>query len=250
MKLLIDMGNSRLKSAVSDDFGNLSQFISKAYDGQKPIEVLKKHLDKYANVEKVVLVSVLGKTFHELVLNLFKARKTTLIWARSEREAYGIVNNYQEPTQLGSDRFVALVAARKVFPNENCIVIDCGTAVTVDALSYEGEFYGGVIIPGLKLWSESLIKRAGQLNEHQIDDTDLFAKDTAQAIGSGSIFGLTSAVEGISNRMSRKLEEQTQASEASRLVICGGDAELVHNYSQLEFELVPNLVLIGLAEYT
>jgi len=160
------------------------------------------------------------------------------------------VNNYQEPTQLGSDRFVALVAARKVFPNENCIVIDCGTAVTVDALSYEGEFYGGVIIPGLKLWSESLIKRAGQLNEHQIDDTDLFAKDTAQAIGSGSIFGLTSAVEGISNRMSRKLEEQTQASEASRLVICGGDAELVHNYSQLEFELVPNLVLIGLAEYT
>lgn len=249
MKLLLDMGNSRLKSAVSDDFGNLSQFISAAYDEQKPIEVLKAHLDRYPNVGKVVLVSVLGNTFNEFVLNLFTEHKATLIWARSEQSAYGIVNNYHEPTQLGSDRFVALVAARKAFPNENCIVIDCGTAVTIDALSHEGEFYGGVIIPGLKLWSESLIKRAGQLNEHRIDDTDLFAKDTAQAIGSGSIFGLISAVEGVSNRMSRKLEQLTQVGAASRLIICGGDAELVNDYSQLEFELVPNLVLIGLAEY-
>lgn len=250
MKLLLDMGNSRLKSAVLNDAGDLSQFVSTAYVDQMPIETLQEHLGKYKGITKVVLVSVLGEAFHELVLNLFEEREISLIWAASEQQAYGVVNKYEQPTQLGSDRFVALVAARKSFPKQNCIVIDCGTAVTIDALSHEGEFCGGVIIPGLKLWSDSLIKRAGQLNEHQIDDTDLFAKDTAQAIGSGSIFGLTSAIEGISKRMSQKLEEQTQVMEATRLVICGGDAELVSNYSQLEFELMPNLVLIGLAEYT
>jgi type III pantothenate kinase len=250
MRLLLDMGNSRLKSAVLGDEGDLSQFVSTAYIDQKPIETLQEHLDKYQDISKVVLVSVLGKVFHELALNLFKEREILLIWAASEQEAYGVVNNYDKPAQLGSDRFVALVAARKAFPKQNCIVIDCGTAVTIDALSCDAAFCGGVIIPGLKLWSNSLIKRAGQLNEHQIDETDLFAKDTAQAIGSGSIFGLTSAVEGIATRMSQKLEKQTKVGEASRLVICGGDAELVINYSQLEFELMPNLVLIGLAEYT
>ena len=250
MRLLLDMGNSRLKSAVLGDVGDLSQFVSNAYVDQEPIETLQEHLDKYQDISTVVLVSVLGKVFYELALNLFKEREIPLIWAASEQEAYGVVNNYDQPAQLGSDRFVALVAARKAFPKQNCIVIDCGTAVTIDALSYDGVFCGGVIIPGLKLWSDSLIKRAGQLNEHQIDETDLFAKDTAQAIGSGSIFGLTSAVEGIATRMSQKLEKQTKVGEASRLVICGGDAELVSNYSQLEFELMPNLVLIGLAEYT
>ena len=250
MKLLLDMGNSRLKSAVLEDTGDLSQFVSTEYVGQKPIETLQEHLDKYPGISKVVLVSVLGKVFHELALNLFEEQKIPLIWAASERKAHGVVNNYERPTQLGSDRFIALVAARKAFPKQNCIVIDCGTAVTVDALSSDGEFAGGVIIPGLKLWSDSLIKRAGQLNEHQTDQADLFAKDTAQAIGSGSIFGLTSAVEGISTRMSQKLEEQTKTGRGSKLVICGGDAELVCNYSQLEFELIPNLVLIGLAEYT
>jgi type III pantothenate kinase len=250
MKLLLDMGNSRLKSAVLEDTGDLSQFVSTEYIGQKPIETLQEHLDKYPGISKVVLVSVLGKVFHELALNLFEEQKIPLIWAASERKAHGVVNNYERPTQLGSDRFIALVAARKAFPKQNCIVIDCGTAVTVDALSSDGEFHGGVIIPGLKLWSDSLIKRAGQLNEHQIDETELFAKDTAQAIGSGSIFGLTSAVEGISTRMGKKLEEQGKTGGASKLVICGGDAELVSNYSQLEFELIPNLVLIGLAEYT
>jgi type III pantothenate kinase len=251
MKLLLDMGNSRLKSAVLDDAGDLSSFVAMTYLDQDPITILQDHLDQYQKISKVVLVSVLGKDFHELALALFRERKIVLIWAASSRKAHGVVNNYQQPTQLGSDRFVALVAARKAFPKQNCIVIDCGTAVTIDALSFEGEFCGGVIIPGLKLWSDSLIKRAGQLNEHQIDDTDLFAKDTAQAIGSGSIFGLVCAIEGISKRMSQKLEDQTQSfGKASRLVICGGDAELVSIYSQLEFELMPNLVLIGLAEYT
>ena len=250
MKLLLDMGNSRLKSAAFSDTSGLSQFVSIAYGDKDPIDLLAKQMKQYDSVEEVVLVSVLGSAFHRKAIDLFDKLTIPLRWITSEREAHGLVNNYQQPTQLGSDRFVALVAARQAFQGQNCIVIDCGTAVTIDALSGKGEFCGGVIIPGLKLWSDSLIKRAGQLNDHQIDDTNLFAKDTAMAIGTGSVFGLTSAIEGISNRMSKKLKQLTGETASSKLIICGGDAELVTNYSQLEFELMPNLVLIGLAEYT
>jgi len=250
MKLLVDMGNSRLKSAVLNEARELVQFVFKPYDDLGPVETLGEHVDSYAAVESVVLVSVLGSEFHRQVIELLKKRSIPLCWVASEANLHGVINNYRQPTQLGSDRFVALVAARKAFPDYCCIVIDCGTAVTVDAINDCGEFCGGVIIPGLKLWSDSLIKRAGQLNEHQIEDAELFARDTAQAIGSGSIFGLTSAIEGVSLRMTEQLKQSKHGDAEVKLIICGGDAELIAQYSYLAFEVMPHLVLLGLAEYT
>lgn len=250
MKLLLDMGNSRLKSAVLSDAGELSQFVFATYGQQPPIEILAKHLNGFESIDSVTLVSVLGEHFHQQVIALLDRRKIPLRWANSEANAYGVTNHYNQPEQLGSDRFVALVAARQAFPEQACIVIDCGTAVTIDALTERGEFYGGVIIPGLKLWSDSLIRNADQLNQQQTQNPELFARDTAQAIGSGSVFGLTSAIEGICQRMSQGLQRPLADKAALKLVICGGDAELVTKYSRLTFELMPHLVLMGLAEYT
>lgn len=250
MKLLLDMGNSRLKSAVLSDAGELSEFVFAAYDQRRPIEILAKHLNRYGSISSVTLVSVLAEGFREQVNALFKDQKIPLRWADSELNAHGVTSHYNPPEQLGSDRFVALVAARKAYPKQACIVIDCGTAVTIDALTENGEFRGGVIIPGLKLWSDSLIQRADQLNKHQIQNPELFARDTAQAIGSGSVFGLTSAIEGICERMSQELQQSLADKTALKLVICGGDAEFISKYSLLSFELIPHLVLMGLAEYT
>jgi len=64
------------------------------------------------------------------------------------------------------------------------------------------------------------------------------------------MFGLTSAIEGISQRMTEKLELSKQANTKVKMIICGGDAELVGRYSHLAFEVMPHLVLMGLAEYT
>ena len=248
MKLLLDMGNSRLKSAVLTETGELSDSDIIAYGQRKPVEVLTNHLDN-KSIELAVIVSVLGDEFREQAEELLKHRNIPFRWVVSQLDAKGVVNHYHQPKQLGSDRFVALVAARKAFPEQTCVVIDCGTAVTIDSLSEKGEFFGGVIIPGLRLWSDSLIGRADQLHEHQIQETELLAKDTAQAIGSGSVFGLTSAIEGICLRMSQELQKRGGGAD-SKFVICGGDAELITQYSQLTFELMPNLVLMGLAEYT
>ena len=250
MKLLLDMGNSRLKSAVLSNAGELSQFVSTAYSEQSPIVTLTQHLQQYTGIDSVTMVSVLGSDFHAQVVLMLEQQKTPLYWAASEANAYGVINRYHLPQQLGSDRFVALVAAKAAFPGQYCIVIDCGTAVTIDGLTDAGEFCGGVIIPGLKLWSDSLIRRADQLHEHQIQNTQLFAKDTAQAIGSGSVFGLTSAIEGICGRMTKELQSSTGGGVCPKLLICGGDSELISQFSQLEFELMPHLVLMGLAEYT
>jgi len=249
MKLLVDMGNSRLKSAQYTN-GQLQQFFSVAYAKQSPLECLTAHLNTYPDIREVTLVSVLGDRFYQQLKCWCQANDIILNWAASSKQACGIQSRYYEPESLGSDRFVALVGARKLFPNQCCIVVDCGTAVTVDALTAEGVFCGGVIIPGLRLWGDSLVSRADQLNAHQIQHPAVFARDTAQAIGSGSLYGLVGAIEGLCQRMQQQLSQELGAELEVTRILCGGDAALVAEHAQLSFELLPELVLMGLVEFT
>lgn len=249
MKLLIDMGNSRLKAACYEE-GKFHRFESVAYQGISAIECFRDYVSAQSGVVSLVLVSVLGEKFHEDAREYCEKHVITLIWAASEENAYGVKSKYIEPTSLGSDRFVALVGARKLFPNRYCIVVDCGTAVTVDALASDGVFCGGVIIPGLQLWGDSLTSRANQLKAHQLENPSVFARDTAQAIGSGSLFGLVGAIEGVCQRMEAQFKQANGADITVVRLLCGGDAELIAGHSLLTFDVQPHLVLTGLAEFT
>lgn len=248
MILLVDMGNSRLKSAVYSASG-LSDFHSEPYDGRKAIECLGEHLLQYCDVTDLALVSVRGKGFEADVRELCQQSGVKLHWAGSVAEAHGVKNQYRLPETLGSDRFVALVGAHHLLPSEHCIVVDCGTAVTIDGLTADGEFSGGVIIPGLRLWGDSLIQRADQLNEHRLQHPEVFARDTAQAIGSGSLYGLVGAIEGICQRMQDQLEVRFGSAIHVSRILCGGDAELIAEHAQSKFQLQPHLVLQGLAQF-
>lgn len=248
MKLLVDMGNSRLKSAICES-GGLHAFHSEAYEGRRAIECLEAYLLTHEVVTDLALVSVRGKAFEADVRALCEQRGITLYWAGSTAKAYGVRNQYREPETLGSDRFVAMVGARALFSDKHCIVVDCGTAVTIDGLTADGEFCGGVIIPGLRLWGDSLIQRADQLNEHRLQHPEVFARDTAQAIGSGSLYGLVGAIEGICQRMQSQLETRFGPDIKVTRIVCGGDAELITEHATSGFELHPHLVLQGLARF-
>lgn len=249
MNLLIDMGNSRLKSAQLIG-GRLVSFESMSYDGRPPIDCLKSVINGKSEIDAITLVSVLGDAFKSELLDFCEAKKIFLTWAASTAQAHGVINSYHQPSRLGSDRFVALVGARKLFPKQYCIVVDCGTAVTVDALDAQGVFLGGVIMPGLQLWGDSLTGRASQLNAHELEQPDVFARDTPQAIGSGSVYGLVGAVEGVCQRMASQFEAQAGVEVPVIKVLCGGDAELIAAHTSVKFEVLPQLVLTGLAEFT
>ena len=249
MKLLIDMGNSRLKAATYD--GNkLSNFESVSYGDESALQCFKDYLSSQLELVSVTLVSVLGSEFHGYVKAHCLELGIELVWAASSVKGQGVKNNYLQPLSLGSDRFVALVGARKLFPDQYCIVVDCGTAVTVDALTSDGTFCGGVIIPGLQLWGDSLTSRANQLNAHELERPSVLARDTAQAIGSGSLFGLVGAIEGLCQRVESQLRiNHGDAIKVVRL-LCGGDALMVAEHSLLSFEVEPHLVLLGLTEFS
>ncbi len=159
-------------------------------------------------------------------------------WIHSRREQCGVHNSYAIPTQLGSDRWAALIAARasSVGP---VVVVNAGTALTCDALNADGVFLGGIIVPGADLMLNALAGNTAAL-KRQAGSYSTFPTDTGSAIMSGVIDALCGAIE----RMAGYLK-QSAGTEPS-CVLSGGGAALFMPHINLKTKVVDNLVLEGL----
>lgn len=244
MVLLVDAGNSRLKWSELDAAGNLSAQQALAYDGRPALAVFLGLLDTLPNIRRITLVHVLTHLFVESVQEACAQRQLHLHIARSVDKAYGITSGYQQPHTLGADRFVGLVAGHQLAGTRACLLIDCGTAVTIDAVANDGQHLGGVILPGLQLSADALISRAQNRLSLSFEQPDIFADGTARAIGSGCLFGLVGAIEGICARM--------QASMSTPLVriLTGGDAEHLYPWLSGDYRVQPDLLMQGLRYIT
>lgn len=242
MILLVDAGNSRIKWSQLYK-GKRSKQFAQAYTQESADVILQNLLQKNLQQTKaegkithVVLVSVLNTDFIHKTKQHCQRFNIKLHTIRSEAKAYGVRNAYDDATLLGADRFVGLIAAHHLRPQQHCIVISCGTAVTIDAITATGQHLGGLILPGLQSFSDNLIKKAALLDTPKTAKTTLFATNTADAITSGSIYGLVEAINGISSRMKGKLLEIKSLGEridtmaSAQTILCGGDAKLMHHY--------------------
>ncbi|MCK5903509.1 MAG: type III pantothenate kinase [Cocleimonas sp.] len=240
MILLVDAGNSRLKWATITA-NQRSKQLAQDYHSQSALEGLKHCLqnvfiDTEETQRQLILVAVLGDAFQQATHTLCQQLKISLHYVTAQTIAYGVHNGYTIAAHLGADRFVGLVAAHHLIANEHRIIISCGTAITIDALSVNGYHLGGLILPGLHSFSDSLIKKTAQLNTAKTANTTLFANNTADAIQSGCVYGLVEAITGISSRMRKELlkinhlEEYPKRKVSVRTILCGGDAKLVHRY--------------------
>ncbi|MCK5918189.1 MAG: type III pantothenate kinase [Cocleimonas sp.] len=233
MILLADAGNSRLKWAMFNA-GKRSKQFSQDYSKNRA-DYLLINLLVEKSVSTLIFVSVLGEQLSKKIQHYCEQHNIELVLIYSQSEAYGIKNSYSEPQRLGADRFVGLIAAHHLRPDMHCITISCGTAVTIDAITAEGEHLGGLILPGLQQFSDQLIKNTVLLTSEKTKKVSLFAHNTADALTSGSLFGLVEAINGISSRMKGKLLKINhlkgkQTMSPVQIIICGGDAEIIHQY--------------------
>jgi type III pantothenate kinase len=154
------------------------------------------------------------------------------------RAQCGVRNSYDDPAQLGCDRWAALIGARRLYAGP-AVVVDAGTALTADALTGDGVFVGGIIVPGAELMRKALAEHTAALKP-QPGKFSFFPDTTGDAIMSGAIDALAGAIE----RMARFLEEAGEPQPAC--VLSGGGAALIEPYLNLEVKVVDNLVLEGL----
>ena len=145
-------------------------------------------------------------------------------------------------TITGVDRLLNAVAAFDRI-KQACIVVDAGTAVTVDFVDGEGTFHGGAIAPGARMQLRALHERTASLPDIDFakPDDDAFGKNTAQAMLHGVYFGIS----GMVRRLAELYAESYGAYPT--VVATGGDAELLFQNDELVDRIVPDLTLFGIA---
>jgi type III pantothenate kinase len=169
---------------------------------------------------------------------LFVRYKVAPLWISALAEQCGVRNRYQTPTQLGSDRWAALVAARKLAQSA-VLVVNAGTAITVDALSAQGDFLGGLIVPGIKLMMEAVSTKTAGARAEQ-GEFQAFPTNTMDAIYSGALQAALGAIE----RM--RAEMVAAGYDEPRCILSGGGAPLLQERIAMPVRRVDNLVLEGL----
>jgi len=159
-------------------------------------------------------------------------------WFKASSAACGVINRYQPAASLGADRWAALLAVRQR-TSDAAVVVSAGTALTVDALTAEGAFLGGLIVPGLATMRGALAQSTAQLGM-LYGKVLAFPDTTADAVESGL---MTVAIGAIMTLHSR-LEKRTGS--AVRVYLTGGDAATLAVHLPVEVSVIAELIFEGI----
>lgn len=241
MKLLLDVGNSYLKWAQLAADGGVAQPGRIGHRDQDMEEVLDDNLGSMTPPEAVWVASVAGDVVRTQLEDWIQGSWGCPVdFLQPVAEACGVRNAYAEPTQLGADRWAALLAARAMAKTA-AVVVDCGTAVTVDALDGEGVHQGGLILPGLETMRRSLVADTAAIGEGASASRALLGRTTQDALAAGTLYALVAAIDRISGDLVDALGGQP------RRILTGGDAAAIMPLLAGAWDHQPLLVLQGLA---
>jgi type III pantothenate kinase len=214
--LAIDSGNRRTKWAIFDYDGRIQDagVCLNAELGEFVIPA------SWQSCKRAVVANVAGESVAACIMALLKKAEIAFIWAKAEAETLGLKNNYEAPETLGVDRWAALVGAFKRYLNQPaCLVVNAGTALTVDAI-HQNAFIGGLIVPGFSMMQNALLQHTAAVNP-QNGQIKTFPLSTADASASGVL----SAIVGAIVMQADKLESYGQ--DVPTVVITGGDAAML-----------------------
>lgn len=233
MKLILDLGNSRLKWAQCG--ANGWQPGESCASGDIPAA-----WTTLARPEGVWLASVARADMSNALCEwIQRTWNLNVERVTARREAFGVRVLYEIPETLGADRFAALIGARYRI-QKACVVVDCGTAVTVDALAENGDHLGGVILPGLALMRDVLMEGTGLIRLTSGRADDVCARTTQDGVAAGTLIGLAAAIDALIARQQDRLGP-------AGVILTGGDAALLRPLLKMETIEIPDLVLRGVA---
>jgi len=232
MNLIIDVGNTAIKLAAIRDLAIVDVIRVNSWNDESVIQFLA----KYGNFDNGIISSVRDDAPPEF-LKTFVEGKFLLF---NHKTQVPIANGYETPNTLGLDRLAAAVGANNIFPHTNVLVVDCGTAITIDFVSAIGRFEGGNISLGLNTRFKALSSFTSKLPLVDIaDGYPLIGKNTTDAIRAGvlnsTIFELDTYIELFSGLY-----------PDLKVIFTGGDAFFFDGKLKNTIFVVPNLVVQGL----
>jgi type III pantothenate kinase len=234
--LAIDIGNTRIKWGFSDS----GAWLRQGWVATGSAAELVAELAGLPAAQRTVISNVAGAAVRAQVAAVLNAAAPEPVWITSAAAQCGVSSGYAAPETLGPDRWAALIGAWQL-TGTACVVVNVGTTMTVDALSAEGVFLGGCIVPGATLMRNALARDTANLAARD-GAFSYFPDNTGDAIFSGAVNALAGAVE----RMLRYLEES--AGTVPPVLLSGGGAVLIEKRLNAAVTVVDNLVLEGLLQ--
>ncbi len=250
MLLCLDVGNSQIFGGLFDNdelkvqFRRTSQLRSSSDElGVFFRTVLRENNVNPQLISEVAICCVVPDLLYSLRACCQKYFRIDPLVLRPGTKT-GLKISYRDPKEVGADRIADAVGAVTMFPGQNLIIADFGTATTLCAITGEKEFLGGNIIPGVRISMEALEERTAQLPSVEI-------KPPRRALGRTTIESIQSGLYWSNVGMVRELIQRITAEEFSEkppLVLGTGGFAQLFNREKLFDHVIPDLILTGLRE--
>ncbi|EWH08123.1 pantothenate kinase [Catenovulum agarivorans DS-2] len=234
--LMVDEGNSRAKFVV---------YQNNQYE---PLPSWQICCEQHSSFDKILIASV--KSEAESIANEIKAFYPNCLIEvlTTPKQAYGLTNAYIEYQRLGIDRWLAMLGARTI-TNHACVVVDAGTAVTIDVVDASGQHLGGYILPNVEFSANKLAERSGKITlNHPTHPEISLGQSTEACVFNGLYASHISLIKQV-------VEQQGIVSgkkQPVELLLTGGNSDVYHNLlvnSAVASRVESLLVFIGIQCY-
>ena len=246
MLLAIDIGNTNIVIGVLHEdeivfkarIATERQRTSDQYgvEIRNMLEAFRVDID---DIEDCIIASVVPPVFNSVYTGIVKViGKQPLVVGPGLKTGLNI--HVDIPSQVGSDRIVAAVAALAEY-DAPLVLIDMGTATTIEVVEPENVYMGGMIFPGVMVSLDSLTSRAAQLPGISLDKPkNIIGKNTVDCMRSGMMYGTAAMLDGVIDRIAEEL------GHSSTIVATGGMAQFITPLCKHEIILEKELLLKGL----
>ncbi|MCW9705756.1 type III pantothenate kinase [Fodinibius salsisoli] len=247
MLLALDIGNTNIVAGVSDEGVWKYQWRIQSDDSKTADEygVLLQNLFtaeglSYKKFDRIIIGSVVPQ-LTEVISEVFRRRAQTEAVVLNSTLDTGVKITTTSPKAVGADLIAGVAGACEMF-EDDCIVVDFGTATTLVAVKKPGELVGGAICAGLKVTIDALVGKAAQLSQIPlVPPPNVIGKNTQESMQSGLVLGHLCMVEGLIDRMKEQLDSPTV-----KVVATGGFSEKIGPYTDYFDTIDPMLTLDGL----
>lgn len=250
MILALDVGNSQIFGGVFSNDKILVQFRKTSKGGASSDEmgiflrsVLRENDVDPKQIKKIAVCSVVPDLVHS-IKNCCKKYFGINPFILQSGTKTGLKIKYRNPVEVGADRIANAIGALHLYPGKNLIICDFGTATTYCAVSADKDYYGGLIVPGLRLSMEALEAQTAKLPAVEIvASTEVVGRSTVESIQAGLFFGNLAMIKEISTRIKKEYFENKN----TIVIGTGGFSRLFEKEKAFDI-IAPDLVLTGLKQ--
>ncbi|MED5387215.1 MAG: type III pantothenate kinase [Pseudomonadota bacterium] len=237
MKLFVDVGNTAMKWRFRHDNEVVSQ--GGCRHGRDWSAVVDALLASVQGVDSIWVASVAGPVADKDIADLLQARTGVApCFYYSCGEDFGVRSCYPEPRKLGVDRWVAMIEGYQRYGAS--VIVDCGSALTIDAVDAKGEFLGGYIVPGLGMLRTALLRDTSDVHIEPGKAQTGLGRSTGECVHNGLLRMSVAFVTEVVVELRQVLED------TCKVLVTGGDAPELIGAFPFEFLHMPDLVLDGL----